>query len=142
MSEVHWGFTGTQEGMTGFQAAEVRKLLEVGKPHVVHHGDCVGSDEQFDGIARSLGIRVDIHPPSDPKKRAYADKVGVGLYPETKGIVKEEKAYLDRNKDIVDASSFLIATPKTIQEELRSGTWSTVRYARRQGVEVMVVVPD
>ena len=37
--------------------------------------------------------------------------------------------YLTRNKQIVDASEVLVACPQSAKEEMRSGTWSTVRYA-------------
>lgn len=52
------------------------------------------------------------------------------------------KAYLDRIKDIVDMSDILIATPESVKEVLRSGTWSTVRYAKRAGKEVIICNPD
>ena len=44
--------------------------------------------------------------------------------------------------EIVDESDFLIGTPKGFCEELRSGTWSTIRYARKKGMEITIVYPD
>ena len=41
------------------------------------------------------------------------------------------KDYLDRNHDIVDQTDLLIATPKENTEVLRSGTWATIRYAKK-----------
>lgn len=49
---------------------------------------------------------------------------------------------LERNHRIVDACDVLIACPKDAQEQLRSGTWATVRYARKQGKRVIVITPD
>ena len=50
-----------------------------------------------------------------------------------------EKRYLERNRDIVDACDILIACPRTLKEELRSGTWATVRYARKVGKPVAIL---
>ena len=49
--------------------------------------------------------------------------------------------YLDRNKDIVNNCDLLIAAPKENTEVLRSGTWSTVRYAKQLGVTVVIIEP-
>jgi hypothetical protein len=50
---------------------------------------------------------------------------------------------LERNKHIVIAAiDGLIATPKTIAEEVRSGTWTTVRYARTLNRDIHIVLPD
>ena len=44
----------------------------------------------------------------------------------------KEKSYLHRNIDIIKNSSLLIACPvDKNKEELRSGTWSTIRQARK-----------
>jgi len=44
--------------------------------------------------------------------------------------------YLSRNRAIVDETEMLIATPAEFTEQQRSGTWSTVRYARACGKKV------
>jgi hypothetical protein len=49
---------------------------------------------------------------------------------------------LDRNKMMVDDCEALIATPRLMVEELRSGTWSTIRYARKCRKPVHIVWPD
>jgi len=129
------GFTGTQVGMTEFQKATLKnKLIELieSVPNSLlvptypkiefHHGDCVGSDEQAHYMALELNLRVIVHPPEDPKKRAFCR--GAFEY-------KKEKPYLDRNHDIVDETDCLLATPKCEVEELRSGTWATYRYAKK-----------
>jgi predicted Rossmann fold nucleotide-binding protein DprA/Smf involved in DNA uptake len=48
---------------------------------------------------------------------------------------------LERNKDIVSESDFLIAAPDSKKERLRSGTWATVRHARKLGKRVMILEP-
>lgn len=128
------GFTGTQEGMSDRQKGELRTILSIITTWGVvefHHGDCIGADAEADAIARSVGCRIFIHPPSDPKKRAYCGQTGDVQY--------APEPYLDRNRNIVDNTERLIAAPRSDTEEVRSGTWSTVRYARRVGKPVEVL---
>lgn len=130
------GFTGTSKGMTRKQ----KDTLWDTKVHYgeieFHHGDCIGADEQAHAIFTDKVfnqiVKTVIHPPTDPKKRAFCK--GDEILP--------ERPYLDRNKDIVDATEILIATPETSLEVLRSGTWSTVRYAIRRHRLVILIFPD
>lgn len=131
------GFTGTQDGMTARQQKSLRIILAcLFEPESwFSHGDCIGADEQAHHIAKQIGYKIDIHPPKDPKKRAFCSG---------EDISHEPKDYLDRNKYIVDGivdGGVLIATPKTKREELRSGTWSTVRYARRREASIWILNP-
>jgi hypothetical protein len=130
----HIGFTGTQVGMTVNQLRELKTLLLTLLPTDFHHGDCIGADAQaHDLVLETIPIKVfmHIHPPDVRSKRAF--KIGDDLWP--------EKPYLVRNHDIVDATTILIATPKG-PEELRSGTWATIRYARKQKKHIYIVYPD
>ena len=95
-----------------------------------HHGDCVGSDYEFNHMVLGANSTVHIHPPKDQKLRAWCS--GDVLY--------EEKAYLDRNKDIVDACSIVIATP--FSDYKVGGTWYTISYALDQSKHVRVVMPN
>ncbi len=124
------GFTGTQRGMTEKQKETFAKLME--RVDELHHGDCIGADSDAHKIAKELGKRVHIYPPSNPNKRAFNDG----------DLVNAEKEYLDRNHDIVDSSDFLIAAPKGNKEELRSGTWATIRYARKRNKKVVIILPS
>lgn len=127
------GFTGTSKGMTPGQKKEIASALgPIAHKVVGHHGDCVGADSEFHDICLELGIPVVIHPPKNPKSRAYC-----------KGAkqVHSEYDYLTRNHHIVDNAMLLIAAPKSQEEELRSGTWATVRYARKQNVSIYMVTP-
>lgn len=129
MSGIHVGFTGTRRGMTEAQKHTVTDLLR--GADWLDHGDCVGSDVDAHEIARGLGIQVCIHPPISERFRAHCvgDFVHIPL------------DYIWRNRRIVMDTWWLIATPER-PEERRSGTWSTVRYARRIGRRVVVVMPD
>ena len=129
------GFTGTQVGMTRKQKNVFEKcILQIVMLESVefHHGDCVGSDEQASRIIHKYGMKIVIHPPMDRKKRAFCkyDK-----------IVKE-KPYLVRNRDIINDTEILFATPKEEFEVLRSGTWSTIRYALKLNKDVIIIYPS
>lgn len=47
-------------------------------------------------------------------------------------------SYMIRNGRLVNHADVLIAFPATDKEELRSGTWATIRRARRAGIDVEV----
>ena len=124
------GFTGTREGMTMAQKEELIGFLStinnetpMGERNSFHHGDCKGADVEAASIAHQLGLEICIYPPLSDKQR--------GWFRQGKEMQKP-KPYLERDKDIVDACDFLIAGPKG-PEILRSGTWATVRYARKCG---------
>ena len=127
------GFTGTRRGMNDRQKEEFRRLLQRCDPrHVqLRHGDCVGADEDAHNIAEELGIPIIIHPPINPKFRAYCRSEHI----------LPEKDYSPRNRDIVEAGEFLVACPRTQEETLRGGTWYTVRYARKIGKLVRILWP-
>lgn len=126
------GFTGTQQGMTEDQKMAFEDILACGAK-VLHHGDCRGADAQAWRLARTHGFKTVCHPPNVPKKRAFT-------MPNEE--TREELPYLVRNQRIVDESEILIATPKGFEEELRSGTWATIRYAQRRKKPVVIIWPD
>jgi len=130
---IHIGFTGTQQGMTQKQKDALFVILrDCGTDFIFHHGDCLGADEEAHEIVRPFqGNWIVIHPPINEIKRAWfhGDEI------------LKSKEYLVRNHDIVDACEVLIAAPKTDDEELRSGTWATVRYARKQRRVVIILSP-
>ena len=128
------GFTGTQKGMTVRQLSKLdgmlRALSAPGPIDEFHHGDCIGADEQFHQAVNDPE-RTIIHPPEDNKKRAWCFS----------NHTLKPKPYIPRNHDIVNATDVLIATPKTSYEEMRSGTWATVRYALSKGKKVIMIYP-
>jgi hypothetical protein len=125
------GFTGTIEGMSERQLTALRVHLMAVEPNSeFHHGDCLGADEEAHEIAHELGFLIVIHPPLNKSKRAFCTRAFQVLKP---------KQYLERNHDIVDACQVLFAAPKTDEEELRSGTWATVRYARKMNKQRLIL---
>ncbi len=123
------GFTGTRKGMQPDQLRQLRQIVQPGDE--LHHGDCVGADAQAHDVARAKGCRIVIHPSTLERWRAH--RAGDDVLP--------IKSPLDRNRRIVDACEVLIAAPATAEEQLRSGTWATVRYARRVGRTVVLLLP-
>lgn len=127
------GFTGTREGMSEGQMRTMTTLLGHDlSVEELHHGECVGADTDANWLARASGIQTVGHPPLDQRFRSVC----------TVDEQREAKGYLERDRDIVDESSFLIATPKEATEQEKGGTWYTVRYARSQGRPVLIVWPD
>ena len=130
------GFTGTQQGMTDAQLDAVHFLigdLSVKEMDKVwgHHGDCIGADWEFHCICRRRRFLIARHAPLNSTKRAFCDF----------DLDMPRLEHLMRNRQIVLCTNVLIATPAT-KEIIRSGTWSTIRYARKQGVELHIVWPS
>lgn len=130
-------FTGTRLGMTHPQKLGVRDVMDELAPAEGHHGDCIGSDATFHTFCKLFSCYTVGHPGVDRHgyalTRAYCD-VDESL---------PELPYLVRDKVIVEASKILIATPRMMMEEVRSGTWTTVRYARKlKNRTIHIVYPD
>jgi hypothetical protein len=133
MVDYRFGFTGTQHGMTDAQKATLRDFLAAGSGEF-HHGDCIGADSEAHDIADECGYSIVLHPPTNPAKRAWR------VVPNH--MMKREKPYLDRNKDIVLDTIALIAAPAEPIEQPRGGTWSTIRFGLKQGRTVILILPD
>lgn len=118
------GFTGTRKGMSPLQmilCAKVLAWLEIvtdaiapiTDPPTFHHGAAVGADLEAERLATIDGYTTIPYPAGrDP---------------------------LARNQEIVAAVDILIAAPEKDLEELRSGTWATVRYARKRGIPIILL---
>lgn len=133
---MNLGFTGTRHPITPVQREWLRNIMLNLTPDEVHHGACVNADEECHDICLELEIPVKVHPPKGdrlmmPREKWRSDLVEVLWH----------KAYLDRNRDIVDASDELIALPDG-PERPNGGTWYTVRYAVSKGVPVTICYPD
>jgi hypothetical protein len=118
----HFGFTGTQQGWTHKQAERASdrfRMLRHQGFEWMHNGDCIGGS-------------LCLQPPSKTSKRAFlrAD------------VIEAPKPYLERNGNIAMRGSVLVATPAEMSEQLRSGTWSTIRRARKLGRTVYIIWPD
>ena len=125
-------FTGTQNGMSERQKESFRLFLRMlPKDIVLIHGDCIGADAEAHKIAHQLGMRIWIYPSNITKKRAYCD--GSRVIPPSPPLL--------RNKRMVIMGDLIIAAPNTLTEQLRSGTWSTIRYARKANKPTIILDP-
>lgn len=115
------GFTGTRKGMTLGQVRQLVFLIDrtLAAMTEFHHGAAVGADDQAaaEVMFRRFKVREVPHRPEH----------------------HTSEALLARNREIVDAADLLIAAPESDKEELRSGTWATVRYARQKGIPVVML---
>jgi hypothetical protein len=127
------GFTGTQRGCSQVQMRSLYRVVKQLNPRSVRHGDCIGADTQFHAVVRSnTTAKVIGHPPTDPIKRAWCEC----------DSLEPEYPYLVRNHNIVNASDVMIATPGESYEVVRSGTWATIRYARKMKKPLWIIFPD
>lgn len=125
------GFTGTREGMTDQQKDKLILILDNYAIDQLHHGDCVGADEFAHNLAKNMGIFVVVHPPIDPRLRAWC----VG------DETREPLPYIERNHNIVDETGHLFVAPRTKEEQVRSGTWATYRYAKSMEIPIWKADP-
>ncbi len=135
MNSIKIGFTGNRYGLNNNQIEEIRKILDTYNNIIVSHGDCIGSDTDFHKLCVEYknvnkNIIIQIFPPNKSILRAF-----------NKGdILMQEKSYLERNLDIINNSDILITCPiDKNKEELRSGTWSTIRQAKKRNMQVYIL---
>ena len=128
------GFTGTQRGWTAPQSSSVERVFTelIKDGEWMNNGDCEGADTEAYYLWKKLGGLVHGCPPDNPKKRSF-------LKFDSESPLEP---YPKRNKNIVNRSRALVATPGEMDEHRRSGTWSTVRYARSVGIRIIIVFPD
>lgn len=137
------GFTGTRAGMSGAQKATVRRLLAEWLPKEVHHGDCVGADDEFADLCAELVPlpRIVAHPGTS----ATGGSLFRACNPHSVEV-RPVRNYYARNRNIVgelhDAGDLLIATPQYGGRRKTGGTWYTVDYAYGAGKRVIIVWPD
>jgi hypothetical protein len=133
---THWksiGVTATREGLTIQQLQWTEGFLKRNSTHVLHHGDCVGGDEELAIMFSKFGIYIIAHPGSTPALRAKSRYNDLTL-PNSNNLF--------RNSVIVKSSALVIAYPKGSVEEIRSGTWFTIRYAKKENARIIIVGPD
>lgn len=131
------GFTGTREKLTDAQAIALREWLVAHPPAAFVHGACVGADATAALQVKALyGRRVDViarpgHLPHLTSQPAL----------DVSNVRHEPMNTLSRNRAIVEGCDVLLACPKG-PEEQRSGTWSTIRFARKRGKRIVIIWPD
>lgn len=135
--EIYIGFTGNRYGLSLEQKNNIKTLFDNCQNIIVSHGDCIGSDTDFHNLCieyrnnnHHKSLKIQIFPPDNNSLRGFNNG----------DILMPEKPYLKRNDDIIKNSQILIACPidKT-KEILRSGTWSTIRKAKKLGKNVWIL---
>lgn len=126
------GFTGTRREPTIPQRLAITTWLDRQDRGVFLHGDCMGCDAFAALRARDLGWHVECYPCTITNMRAF-----VGGH-----VIHDVRPPIVRNHVMVDRAHVLLACPGETHEVLRSGTWATIRYARKQGVPTVLVLPD
>lgn len=147
MPQALIGVSASRGGLTGPQREVAEEWLARLAGRVeLHHGDCVGGDEELADMATELGMWTVAHPPVNDRLRAFHRSTWR----------RPPEQYMTRNRRIVaevakalDAGvpAAMWAFPSTATPVARgpgSGTWRTVGIARRMLPPQMltVVLPD
>jgi len=127
------GITGTRKQPSSSQLFQLEEELTLRNHGVLLHGDCVGVDALAHDFARTEGYIIEVYPPDVDTYRAW--RQGDTVY--------TPRPYRDRNQIIVDRCELLVAVPEGLESQHpRSGTWMTVRMARRAGKQLIVILPE
>lgn len=140
------GITGTRDiENTAPEANIVRKAM-INEDWGLSLGDEVvtqvttGGAKGIDRLAFFMAI--DIWP--DAHHRVILPKVYNGEFVTAAFECRADVIYtglepLERNHVILDHTDYLLAFPKTRKEVLRSGTWATIRYAKKRDLPLKIV---
>ncbi len=132
----HLAFTGSKDRVTIPQKQRLLCELKAARDEGflwMHNGDCVQGDAIAAGLWADLNRKIMLHPPLKDGYRAFIDYADV---------VCEPRGYLERDQDMVECSERPYACPQTFDEQRRSGTWTTIRYARKLRMKIVIVLPD
>ena len=140
---LHLGVTGSSEPLPRVQELGLLQVLgdlrHARNPfwstrpfEWMENGDCINADHYMARVWRaSFKGKVYGHPPDNPIRRAFFDF----------DDRDDPLPYGKRDQVIVDRSLLLVGAPRR-PEYTRSGTWMTVRMARRKGIPIILVWPD
>jgi len=124
------GFTGTRRGLTALQMKALAHVLHDDAIELLVHGGAKGADATADMLATTYKIERRVRP--GPHSTSWQE--GAEVMPAVENLL--------RNRDIVDDADVLIACPSTYQERQRSGTWATIRCARKRGIPIRIIWND
>ena len=135
------GYTGTREGMIEIQFRTFGEVYASMVPWTeFRHGCCPGADEQAVVLVYDMQTEAEvpcvIHAHPSTLVGMLSKKAEL-----LSGIIHPKKPPLIRNHDIVNEVDEMIACPKG-PEELWSGTWACVRYARKQRKPITIIWPN
>lgn len=136
MSDNILTVTGTRKGMTLHQHNTFVSMLKADRPSLIVHGAALGADSDVHRKAILYNIPCDIYPASGVPSNI--DNLNIRAI----DIIHEAAPPLERNKTMVKAGTHVVAFPKLMVEELRSGTWAAIRYAKTARKPLTIVWPD
>jgi hypothetical protein len=55
--------------------------------------------------------------------------------------MRPARGYIARNRDIVGTCDLLVTAPKSMEDQLGSGTWTVIRYARIRKLTTVALHP-
>lgn len=130
---VDMGVTGSRRGISPSQLTYFEMLLQEKPPARFHHGMCAGADRVCHQTIRQMIRNAVIigHPSNLPGTQLDLDC----------DFTRSPKPPLQRNQDIVLESNFLAAFPLST-EVRRSGTWATIRFARKKSLPLVICYPN
>jgi hypothetical protein len=124
--------TGTRDGMTHAQCNTVTQLLDLIKGQQLHHGDCVGVNQEVAVLAQTHGYELVCHPPVKEELRAWVPS----------NQMREPLSYFARNRNLVQECDLLLVVPYQNEHQTQGGTWYIHDYAIKQGRDLIVIWPD
>jgi hypothetical protein len=128
------GITGTRSGMSLQQRTKVSEILNnlQDDGYELHHGDCVGVDDEVALIADRFGYTIVCHPPINDELRSYTKS----------DQTRSPKSYFARNRTIVEEVDLLLVVPYQMEHQNHGGTWYTHDYAVKIKKPFIVIYPD
>jgi hypothetical protein len=141
LTRVGWtsaraGLTPTQEMVARIVLVDLRSRRGAVE---LHHGWCLGGDDEGADMAQLLGYRIVAHP-GHPKGRPN-DLSMRGHFTDNDEI-REPGEFLARDRDIVNDTGVTLAFPPSETDPGRGGTWYTARYAIKVGKPRLVITPS
>jgi len=137
-------FTGTRKPVTDEQLDQMytimRRLKDQHGYNRIFHGCAKESDRRAHLMAVALGLDRELYPSNDEQETWASSQRSGGTT-----IIYPMRPPLDRNHYMLDragTNTRLIAVPHLSVEEIRSGTWATVRYARMLKRRITILWPD
>lgn len=128
------GTTGTREGLSDAQKDQLKEFIRNHVVYTLHHGDCVGSDDQVARAFSDEGTFIIAYPGNSTTLHKAHSTANDLILPWQENLV--------RNRKIVNSVEMLLAFPSTESEVVRSGTWATIRYANKRLVPVKIITPS
>ncbi len=132
------GFTGSRYGLQPAQGGSLARLLRLAQGVTeFHHGCCKGGDTE---AVTHLNYWI-----PDAKIVGHPSNLEKWTHPTALGLSHEllpPKPPLERNLDIVNAAEWIIACPSGPEQFQGSGTWATIRTARKAKKVITLIWPD